>query len=112
MISDMEERMVRAIELIAVALSGIYETKQKEFARRFSEPKAFREAVVTHVLNEEERIREKQGASYLSLHEWLSDLGEEEIAGIREREYLERHAGAQAPNRDQTDSRSAETPQS
>ncbi len=88
-------RLVLSFESIAQSLSGLNATKQKEFAKQWPEPKPVREAVVTHIPTEEDKILEAQGVDGTSLQEWLSD---EEFVGEREREFLEekkRNAGAQ-----------------
>jgi hypothetical protein len=92
MLSEQDERFVRAVEQIAAALEGIHVTQRKEFERQFPDPQKFREAIVTRIPTEEERIREALGSSTNSLKEWLGELGEEEIVGRREREFLERSA--------------------
>lgn len=94
MLSELEVRLVHAVEQIAAALEGIHVTRQKEFERKFRDPQKFREAIVTRVPTEEERIREALGTSTNSLEEWLGELGEEELIGVREREFLERSSKA------------------
>lgn len=84
------ERLVVAFESIAQSLEGIYETKQREFAKRWPEPKPVREAVVTRIPTEEDQIREAQGVDGKSLEEWLQIPGDDaEFIGEREREFLE-----------------------
>jgi hypothetical protein len=94
MLLEQDERFVHALEQIAAALKGIDETRKQEFERRFPVRKEFREAIVTRVPSEEDRIREEHGASTGSLEEWLGELGGEEFIGTREREFLERNASS------------------
>ena len=111
------ERMAQAFERIAEALEGIDETKQREYAKRWPAPGERREAVVTHVPSEIDRIRAEHGASSKPIERWYSAIededeseggaggeaktgpGREEFIGRREREFLaaqQRLAGAQA----------------
>jgi hypothetical protein len=96
------ERIVVAIERIAEALAGIYETKQKELAKRYPERKEPRDAVVTRIPTEDDRIREEHGASEEPIEEWI---------GIREREYLANRASAKAEQRSESAGTGAETPE-
>ena len=93
------ERFMVAFESIAHSLAGINETKQREFAKQWPEPRQFREAVVTRVPNEEDKILEAQGVDGKTLEEWLEIPSDEaEFIGEREREFLERekrNAGAE-----------------
>jgi len=108
-----EERIVVAFELMAEALKGIYETEQKRFLRQFPEPKEMREAVVTRVPTEEDRIRELHGASDEPIEEWIGFS--EEYIGTREKEFLEaqaRAASAKPPLAEGPDGAGAEAPES
>jgi hypothetical protein len=109
MLSELDERFVLAVEHIAAALEGLHVTRQKEFERQFPDPQRFREAVVTRVPTEEERIREAQGSSANTIEEWLGELDEEEVIGLREREFLER--SAQTSKTEETSSGSVGTPE-
>jgi hypothetical protein len=104
MMEEQEGRLVAALEMIAQALAGIDETKRREFGRRWPEPKEKRDAVVTRIPTEEDRIRENHGASGGSLEEWLGGLENEPFIGDRERQYLEGQrspAGSQAAQGEQ-----------
>ncbi len=72
-------RMVVAFEQIAQALVDIHDTKEKEFAKRWPEPREWREASVTRVPTEEDLIREKHGESDETIEEWI---------GLREQDFL------------------------
>lgn len=117
---EVEERLIIALERVAQALAGIDETKRREFARRWPEPKEWREAVVTRIPTEEDLIREAHGASDETFAEWLNPTEEEEFVGEREREWRRAHpeaypgaTGAQTTKSegDQADSRGFETAQ-
>jgi len=90
MTNEQEERLVMAFELIAQSMAGIHETKRKEFEKRWPSPGERREAVVTRVLSEEDRIREKHGEEGGSIADWLGL--EEEFIGVREKEFIKSDA--------------------
>src|SRR5271170_1332486 len=102
MSEDQFERLVLAWERIAKALEGLNDTDKKRLAKEYPRRRTVREAVVTRVKNEEDRLREHQGASNQPLNNWLSDIAdeedEEEFIGVREREFKarQRDAGAEA----------------
>jgi hypothetical protein len=87
------ERFALSFEKIAGALEGLNETYRRHYEKLYPERKEVREAVVTRVQNEEDRIREAQGASVQPLNRWLSDVEDEEaeseFVGVREREWLD-----------------------
>jgi hypothetical protein len=88
MTEDQEERLVVAFEQIALTLRGIHDTGQKEFARRWPERKEVREAVVTRIPTDEDRIREEHGAGGDEpLQDWLNLPPEGEWIGLREQEF-------------------------
>ncbi len=90
------ERFVLSFERIAVSLSGLDDTYKKRFAKQYPE-REVRDAVISRVANEDDRLRESQGASSKPLNEWLAeDLADEESVGPREREWLQRDAGPKA----------------
>jgi hypothetical protein len=87
------ERFVLSFEKIATALEGLDETYRRHLEKLYPERGEFREAVVTRVKTEEDRIREAHGASDKPLDEWLSEVENEEeeseFIGIRERRWLD-----------------------
>jgi hypothetical protein len=87
------ERFVVAWEKIAGALGDLNETYRRHFEKLYPERKEFRDAVVSRVPTQEDRIREAQGASGKPLDEWLSEVEDEEaeseFVGVREREWLD-----------------------
>jgi hypothetical protein len=104
MTEDLEIRLVVAFEQIAEALTGIYETGERQFAKQWPERKEVREAVVTRIPSEEDRIREQHGSGDEPTEQWLT-LNEEEAIGEREREFLdgqrrEADSGERAPAAD------------
>ena len=84
-----EERAVRAFEDIAEALTSWVKLCQQRFEKEYpvKEP---REAVVTHVKSEEERLRESQGATGEPIEQW-GELNDDDL-GPRERELLKKKA--------------------
>ena len=90
------ERFVLSFEKIGAALEGLNETYRRHYERSYPERREVREAVVTRVQTEEDRIREAQGSSSKPLDQWLSDVEDEEegheFVGVREREWLDAHA--------------------
>jgi hypothetical protein len=103
------EKFIVAVEKIADALAGIDETQRQEFAKRFPEPKEPRDAVVTRIPTEEDRIREEHGSSDGTVEDWLN-LTEE--IGPRERDYLAHRAGAEAAQGSEPVGAGVETPES
>jgi hypothetical protein len=86
------ERFVVSFEKIAVALEGLNDTHKRIYERQFPQRSEVREAVVTRVPTEEDRIRETQGASNVPIGDWLADIEEEEEnIGFREQEWISRH---------------------
>jgi hypothetical protein len=86
------ERFVLSFEKIGAALEGLNETYKRHLEKLYPERPERREAVVTRVQTEEDRIREAQGASGQPLGDWLSEVDDEEeereFVGVREREWL------------------------
>jgi len=103
-INSFVERVVLSFESIASALEGLNETYRRHFEKLYPERKEVREAIVTRVPSEEDRIREAHGNTGEPLDEWLSDVEreeeQEEDIGVREREWLDaqRRGAAQRGN--------------
>lgn len=94
-IVSLQDRFVLSFEKIASSLALIGETYQKQTAKQYPDRSGeVREAVVSRVPTQEDRIREEQGASGEPIGKWLSEVveeeSEEEDIGTREREWLER----------------------
>jgi hypothetical protein len=87
------ERFALCCERYATALEGLNDTYRRHLEKLYPERPQRREAVVTRVQTEEDRIREAHGASNRPLEEWLSDVEDEEaessFVGVREREWLD-----------------------
>jgi hypothetical protein len=92
-LNSFTERFVLSFEKLALALEGLNETYRRQYASQYPERREVREAVVTRVQSEEDRIREAQGASSKPLSAWLSEVEDEEeeaeFIGVREREWLD-----------------------
>jgi hypothetical protein len=87
------ERLVVSQERLATALEGLNETYRRHYDRQYPERRQVRDAVVTRVPTEEDRLREAQGGSATRpLSEWLSEVQDEEeeseYIGVRERDWL------------------------
>lgn len=109
------ERFVIACEKIAESLEGLHEIERNKFRRQFPERREVREAILTRVPTEEDRIRENIGGqSGIGLDQWLSgaeeesDSEQEEDIGAHEREWLQQNQPSrlrtQAPPRHQRSS--------
>jgi hypothetical protein len=89
------ERFVVSFEKLGAALEGLNETYRRHFERLYPERPLRREAVVTRVPTEEDRLREAQGADSKPLDRWLSEVEDEEqereFVGVREREWIDAH---------------------
>lgn len=87
------ERFVLCFERGASALEVLSETYRRHIEKLYPERPERREAIVTRVQTEEDRIKEAQGASSKPLDRWLSEVEDEEegreFIGVREREWLD-----------------------
>lgn len=93
---SLAERFVLSFEKLAAAAEGLNEIQRRTFEKTFPERKEARDAILTRVPSEEDRLREAQGASGESLEEWLGELDEDqrkEDIGVREREWLKTKRG-------------------
>jgi hypothetical protein len=93
---EVVERLAASFEKIATALEGIHEEVRRAGTRYWPEPREQKEAILSHVPTEEDRIRERQGAGDdRPIDEWLSDLGDPEgeagIVGERSRQWIIDH---------------------
>ena len=95
-----QERLVKAFEdiadgnrRIARSLEGLEQSAKKAVDNLWPEAKKPREAVVTHVPTEEEKLKQRQQGTESSGDDWLKELGADEpFIGEREREWLKEHA--------------------
>lgn len=86
----LDERLVASFERIATALEGLNDSSRTTIRKLWPERVA-KEAVLSRVLTEEDRIREQQGATdNRSIEEWLSEPfdGDNEFIGEREKAFL------------------------
>jgi hypothetical protein len=90
------ERFVLSFEKMATAMEGLSETYRRHIENLYPKHREYREAVVTRVQTEEDRIREAHGASNEPLEDWLGEVEDEEIekefVGVREREWIDAQA--------------------
>jgi hypothetical protein len=85
------EKYATAQETFALAMQGIYEEAKRVTHRLWPERAELREAIVTRVPTAEDKAREDQGATDTRpIREWATSFGNDEVIGVREREYLER----------------------
>lgn len=94
MTEDQNERLVLAYEKLAEALVTLNDTGKRFYNSVFPEQHGPREAIVSHVPSEEDRLLEDQGATdRRPIREWLGGIpidDPDEDIGPREREFLER----------------------
>lgn len=95
--ADPLHSLALSLKRIAVALEGLRDAAQKTTDRLWPEREQ-REAVVTRIPTEEDKLREQQGASDKPIRDWLGDdfggQSEDEFIGERERAFLESRRGA------------------
>ena len=84
--SGNEERLAYAFERIATALEGFNEEFKQAGTRYWPRPGQQKEAVLSRVPTEEDKIRERQGTGdNIPIDEWLTDIGDPEgEAGSRQ----------------------------
>jgi len=85
---DREERLVLAWEALAAGLGALNEIARTAISKQWPDPREPREAVVTRLPTEEDKIKEKSGNTDIPLGEWLGEFDPEEEIGPREREFL------------------------
>ena len=94
MTKDQIDRLVLAWDRIGIALEGLHEEIKRAGKRYWPEPGQQREVIVSRVLTEEDRIRERQGIN-IPIEQWLRNLPEPEedprIIGERSRQWLKDH---------------------
>jgi hypothetical protein len=88
------ERLISSFDKISLALEGLHEEVKKAGTRYWPQPGPQRQTIVSHVLTEEEKIKERQGHGK-SVQEWLTNFGdhdeEEGIVGDRSRQWAKDH---------------------
>jgi len=74
-----EERIADLLERIAVAFESIAKTLELDFQRRYPVPKRSRDAIVTHIETDEERLQADQTGNDAeeTLERW-TEIGERE----------------------------------
>lgn len=99
MTGEQQERIVKAFEEAADALrriarahEGIEQWAKDAVAKTWPEPKIPREAKVSHVPTEEEKLKESQRGTEESDGDWIAGLSaDEEFIGERERQWIKEH---------------------
>ena len=95
MTKDQNDRLVLAFVDIAAALKGLHEEIARAGKRYWPEPGQQREAVLSHVPNEEDEARKRLGISDEPINKWLEpdwlDEPEEEYIGERTAQWLKDH---------------------
>jgi hypothetical protein len=93
MTEDQDERLVVAFEKISKALGGLHEQAKRAGKRYWPEPGQQKEAVLSHVPNEEDEARRNLGVTGERIEDWL-DLGnpeDDEPIGERTAQWLKDH---------------------
>jgi hypothetical protein len=90
------ERLAASFDKIALSLEGLHNEVSKAGKRYWPEPGQQKEAILSRVPTEEDKIRERQGIDDgKTIDEWLSDLGDPEgeagIVGERSRQWVIDH---------------------
>jgi hypothetical protein len=88
---ELNERLVVAFSQIAEALKGLHEEAIKAGTRFWPDPREQRQAVVSHVPNEEDEAKRNLGVSDGPIDEWLNLGDPDEFIGEREREWRRTH---------------------
>lgn len=93
------ERLAEALTDMSHAVAGIYDIKQREFAKQYP-AREKREALVSRVPTDEDRIREQHGASDEPITGWLDidRAGPIGYIGRREHEFISKEKGAESPD--------------
>lgn len=86
MTPEQDERLVAAFEGIARHLDRLAAVGESEFRKKYLRRQRPKEATLTRVLTDEDKIRQDQGASEETLDRWLT-------LGPREQAYEARAAG-------------------
>jgi hypothetical protein len=89
---DQNERIVLSFESIARSLEGLNETAKQAGKRYWPEPGQQREAVLSHVPNEEDEARRNLGISDGPIEDWYTlTPAEDEPIGERSAQWLKDH---------------------
>ena len=82
-IGDSIDADERAMEKLARSMERIATVMENRYAQEYPEKRDVRDATITRIPNEEDRIRENHGASSQPLEEWINELGprEREVLG-------------------------------
>ena len=93
---ELIERLALSFDKIAKALEGLHEEARKSGKRFWPEPGQQKEAVLSRVPTEEDKIKELQGSGDdIPINQWLEDLGDPEgdagIVGERSRQWVIDH---------------------
>lgn len=97
MSDELIERLASSFDKIATALEGIHEEVRKSGKRYWPEPGQQKEAILSRVPTEEDKIKERQGIdSSIPIDQWLTDIGDPEgedlgIVGERSRQWFIDH---------------------
>lgn len=78
-----QERIATALELIGDSLAAIAKVVERESQVKYPPKKAPTEPTITHILTDEERLREEQGQTGESTTEDWTSLGPRERAFVK-----------------------------
>ena len=91
MTKEQEERLVVSWEGIAREIGEFNATLKQAIAKQWPEPRERRDAVISKLPTEEDKIKVQTGNTSGPIEDWLSEFDPEEEVGPREREWREKH---------------------
>jgi hypothetical protein len=104
MTKDQNDRIVVAFELIAKSLGGLHEEAARAGKRYWPAAGQQREAVLSHVPNEEDEARRNLGITDEPINKWLEpdwlDEADTDAIGERSRQWLQDHPPQEAKKPD------------
>jgi hypothetical protein len=87
---DQEERLVVSWEGIAREIGEFNATLKQAIGKQWPEPRERRDAVISKLPTEEDKIKVQTGNTSGPIEDWLGEFDPEEEIGPREKEFLER----------------------
>jgi hypothetical protein len=91
MTKDQDERIVAAWEALANRLGEWNEIAKTAIAKQWPEPRERRDAVISKLPTEEDKLKAQTGNTSGPIEDWLGEFDPEEEVGPREREWREKH---------------------
>jgi len=95
---DQEERLVAAWEALAKGLGELNEIARTAIAKLWPEPRERRDAVISKLPTEEDKLKKETGNTDGPVAEWLSEFDDEQgEVGPREKAWREAHSETGQP---------------